>query len=128
MARQKRRDTTAEVEVRRELHARGLRFRVDTKVEPDLRTRGDIVWRGIRLVVFIDGCFWHSCPEHGTRPRANGAWWAAKLDANVARDRRTDAALQARGWTVLRFWEHEAATRVADLIVETRNVVDGMRQ
>jgi DNA mismatch endonuclease (patch repair protein) len=118
MSRQKRRDTKAELLVRRELHSRGVRFRVDVKLEDGLRTRGDIVWRGIKLVVFIDGCFWHGCPLHATRPAANAAWWAAKLDANIARDRRTDAALRERGWTVLRFWEHQPAAEVADEIVE----------
>lgn len=117
MSRQKRRDTKAELLVRRELHSRGVRFRVDVKLEDGLRTRGDIVWRGLNLVVFVDGCFWHGCPQHATRPSANAAWWAAKLDANIARDRRTDAALRARGWTVLRFWEHQSATEVADEIV-----------
>lgn len=117
MSRQKRRDTKAEILIRSELHARGVRFRVDVRPETDLRARGDIVWRGLRLVVFVDGCFWHGCPQHATRPTANAEWWAAKLDANVARDRRTDGELRGRGWTVLRFWEHESAESVADLIV-----------
>jgi DNA mismatch endonuclease (patch repair protein) len=65
------------------------------------------VWKGRRLVVFLDGCFWHACPSCGHLPRTNGRWWAAKLAANEARDRRTDAVLSAPGWRVLRFWEHE---------------------
>ncbi|AZG47183.1 very short patch repair endonuclease [Gordonia insulae] len=117
MSKQKRRDTEAELRVRRNLHARGIRFRVDVKPEPALRARGDIVWRGIRLIVFIDGCFWHGCPQHATRPRANAEWWAEKLDNNIRRDRRTDLALIDRGWTVLRFWEHEDSKGVADRIV-----------
>lgn len=122
MSKQKRRDTRAELLVRRELHSRGTRFRVDAKPEPDLRVRGDIVWRGLKLIVFIDGCFWHGCPDHATRPAANAEWWATKLDGNIARDRRTDAELRRRGWTVLRFWEHEEPSAVADQIVAVRDL------
>lgn len=82
-----------------------------------MRTRADIAWRGLGLAVFIDGCFWHGCPEHATRPAANADWWAQKLDANIARDRRTDAALAQRGWTVRRFWEHQPPDAVADEIM-----------
>ncbi|WP_211324960.1 very short patch repair endonuclease [Williamsia limnetica] len=107
MREQRRRDTAAEMRIRRLLHAVGIRYRVDVKLEPDMRTRGDIVWRGLLLVVFVDGCFWHGCPVHATRPKSNADWWAEKLDANVRRDRATDAELRSRGWTVLRFWEHD---------------------
>jgi DNA mismatch endonuclease (patch repair protein) len=113
MQRQRRRDTKPEVEVRRLLHAAGIRFRVNARLEPDLRVRGDIVWRGRKVVVFVDGCFWHGCPRHATQPKANADWWRDKLAANVARDRRTDAELAARGWRVLRYWEHEPPTEVA---------------
>ena len=116
MSRQKRKDTEAEMSVRRILHARGLRYRVDVRPVPELRARGDIVWSGLRLIVFIDGCFWHGCPDHATRPRANAEWWAEKLDNNIRRDRRTDSELRKRGWTVLRFWEHENPEDVADVI------------
>lgn len=122
MSKQKRRDTDAELRVRKLLHARGIRFRVDSRPEPDLRVRGDIVWRGRRLVVFIDGCFWHGCPQHATRPKANAEWWASKLDENVRRDRRADQELASRGWTVLRFWEHEDPEVVADAICEKLEV------
>ena len=113
MQQQRRRDTKPEIEVRRRLHAAGLRFRVDVKPEPDLRVRADIVWRGRRIAVFLDGCFWHGCPTHGTRPKTNADWWSAKLAANVARDRRTDEELTSRGWRVLRYWEHEPPADVA---------------
>jgi len=116
MAKQRRRDTQPELLVRQILHARGARYRVDAKPEPDLRCKADIVWRTLHLAVFIDGCFWHGCPDHGTRPSANAEWWAQKLDGNVRRDRNMDSTLAARGWTVLRFWEHEEATSVADMI------------
>lgn len=116
MSRQQRRDTEPELLVRRILHSRGVRYRVDTAPEPGLRCRADLVWRRLRLAVFVDGCFWHGCPEHATRPKANQAWWAQKLDANIARDRRIDAYLGNRGWTVMRFWEHEDPVAVADSI------------
>jgi DNA mismatch endonuclease (patch repair protein) len=117
MSRQRSKNTAPEVEVRRELHARGVRFRTDVKLERDLRTRADIAWRRLKLAIFIDGCFWHGCPDHATRPAANAEWWAVKLDGNIARDRRTDAILADRGWTVLRFWEHQASADVADATV-----------
>ena len=116
MSKQRRRDTAPELMVRRILFSRGVRYRVDARPEPDLRCKADIMWRGCRLVVFIDGCFWHGCPVHATRPKANEEWWARKLDGNVQRDRRIDAELTLRGWTVLRFWEHEDPSSVADAI------------
>ncbi|WP_084730347.1 very short patch repair endonuclease [Mycolicibacterium elephantis] len=118
MSRQRRTGTKPELLVRRILHARGIRYRVDTAPEPGLRCKADLVWRGLRLIVFVDGCFWHRCPIHATRPKANAAWWARKLEQNVQRDRRADADLAARGWTVLRFWEHEDPNEVADKICE----------
>lgn len=116
MSKQRRRDTQPEVRVRRILHARGIRFRIDVRPEPDLRCKADILWRSLRLAVFVDGCFWHGCPDHATRPKANAEWWAHKLDGNRLRDRRTDSELAARGWMVLRFWEHEDSVAVADAI------------
>ncbi|PIB73755.1 very short patch repair protein [Mycolicibacterium brumae] len=87
-----------------------------SNVLSQVRYRADIGWKGLRLAVFIDGCFWHGCPQHATRPKANQDWWARKLDGNVQRDRRTDQELATRGWTVLRFWEHEDPESVADAI------------
>lgn len=117
MQRQRRRDTELEMQLRRRLHAAGHRFRVDYRLEPSLRVRGDIVFTRKKVVVFVDGCFWHGCPEHATQPKNNAEWWQAKLAANVARDRRADRELAERGWRVLRVWEHEdldiAADRVA---------------
>lgn len=114
--RQGRRDTAPELAVRRRLHARGVRYRVDVRPCPQTRSRGDLVWKGRRLVVFLDGCFWHACPTCGHLPRANADWWAAKLAGNAARDRRTDSTLTGLGWRVLRFWEHEDPDLVADAI------------
>lgn len=116
MSRQQRRDTKPELSVRRILHGRGIRYRVDAAPEIGMRCKADLLWRGLRLAVFIDGCFWHGCPEHATRPKANEVWWAEKLDGNIQRDRRTDAELTSLGWRVLRFWEHEPAESVADVI------------
>ena len=114
--RQPRRDTAHELAVRRRLHARGVRYRIDVRPCRATRARGDLVWKGRRLVVFLDGCFWHGCPTCGHVPRTNRAWWVAKLSANGARDRRTDAILRSAGWRVLRFWEHEDPDLVVDTI------------
>jgi len=116
MKRQRRRDTAAELAVRQRLHAAGVRYRVDVRLEHDLRVRGDIVWAGLRVVAFIDGCYWHGCPLHTTSPKANARWWRAKLDDNIARDRWADTVLTSRGWRVLRFWEHEDPDRVVSKI------------
>lgn len=118
MRRFKSRDTRPELAVRRTLHARGLRFRVHAQVPGYSRRSIDIAFTRVRVAVFIDGCYWHSCPEHGKTPAANSEWWLAKLERNVARDRETDEALRAEGWTVLRFWEHEAPDEVASAIAE----------
>lgn len=107
MQAQKTSGTQVELDVRRRLHALGYRYRVNRRPLPDHRFRGDIVWSGRRLVVFLDGCFWHGCPTHGTTPKSNTEWWRAKIQTNQDRDRRSDQILRDRGWTVLRFWEHE---------------------
>jgi DNA mismatch endonuclease (patch repair protein) len=121
----RRRDTGPELAVRKIVHAAGLRYRVDYRVVPDLRARADLVFTRAKVAVFIDGCFWHACPAHGTKPKTNAAYWDAKLAGNVRRDRVTDAALQARGWLVLRFWEHEepgaAATAVIDAVMRAHH-------
>lgn len=115
---QRRRDTTPELALRRLLHARGLRYRVDTAPLPGVRRRADVVFTRVRVAVFVDGCFWHSCPTHATHPKANAAWWQAKLEATVARDRDTDTTLAAAGWTVVRVWEHEPPAQAADRVVQ----------
>jgi DNA mismatch endonuclease, patch repair protein len=109
----RRRDTEPERTLRSMLHRRGLRFRVDHKL-PGLRRRADIVFPRVRVAVFVDGCFWHGCPEHGTWPKANAAWWREKIEANQDRDEDTNRRLRELGWEVIRVWEHEdpaAATR-----------------
>ena len=94
----------------------GLRFRVDAKPLADSRRRADIVFRRARVAVFVDGCFWHGCPIHGTIPKANRDWWVEKLKANRARDETTDAALEEAGWLSVRVWEHEQAEEAAEAI------------
>ena len=111
-----RRDTTPELELRRELWRRGLRYRVDRPLDGKRRRRADLTFVGAKVVVFVDGCFWHGCPEHGTSPKANAEWWSEKLARNVARDADTDEYLTSLGWTVLRFWEHEDVRAAADQV------------
>jgi DNA mismatch endonuclease (patch repair protein) len=114
-----RRDTPCELALRRAAHRLGLRFRVDRPIVGS-RRRADLVFARARIAVFVDGCFWHGCPVHGTWPKANAAWWRDKIRANMQRDRDTDAELVAAGWRVLRFWEHEdaalAAAKIARII------------
>jgi DNA mismatch endonuclease (patch repair protein) len=116
MQRTGRRDTSCEMAVRSAVHRRGLRYRVDHPLPMLRRRRADMLFPRARVAVFVDGCFWHGCPEHASAPRSNGAWWRRKLEANVARDRDTDRVLSEAGWVVLRFWEHEepeaAAVRI----------------
>lgn len=113
------RDTKPEMLVRQELHRRGVRYRVGSRIElPGRRAvKPDLVWKGRRLAVFVDGCFWHVCPTHHKPPRTNLEYWTPKLARNVERDAEQTAALMLLGWTVLRFWEHQGAIEVADTIV-----------
>lgn len=113
MSRQRTRDTAPEIALRRELHRRGMRFFVDRAPLPGLRRRADLVFPRRRVAIYVDGCFWHRCPQHATDPRRNGEWWADKLAGNVARDRATDSALGEAGWRVIRIWEHEDAVEAA---------------
>lgn len=113
------RDTQPEMRLRSALHRRGMRYRIHRRVEPDVRASVDIAFPSAKVAVFVDGCFWHRCPEHATIPKANGDWWRAKLEGNVARDRRTDEALSSRGWTVIRVWEHEDVEQAAERIACT---------
>lgn len=108
MSLQARRDTRPELAMRSLLHASGCRFRVSYPVPELRRCTIDIAFPRKRVAVFVDGCFWHGCPEHGTRPKSNADRWAEKLSANKDRDRRVDTHLRDRGWLVLRVWEHEA--------------------
>ena len=117
MERTRRRDTGPEMEIRRRLHAIGLRYRVDVHPIPNLRTRADIVFRSKRVAVFVDGCFWHGCTRHGTWPKSNRDWWRQKIRANVDRDRRAERQLLEAGWQVVRIWEHDSPEAAVDRIL-----------
>lgn len=109
-----RRDTKPEIALRSTLHRQGLRFRKDLPIRlPERIVRPDIVFTRQRLAIFVDGCFWHRCPTHGTSPKANSDYWGPKLQRNVDRDHAVNEQLRAAGWTVLRAWEHEPPDEVA---------------
>ncbi|MGA5196213.1 very short patch repair endonuclease [Streptomyces exfoliatus] len=115
----KGRDTKPEQALRRAAHALGLRYHVSERPIPGIRRTADLVFTRARIAVFLDGCFWHVCPEHFTVSRTNPEYWAEKAEKNRARDRQTDRLLQEAGWAVLRVWEHEdphqAAARLREL-------------
>lgn len=125
MSRQRRRDTLPEMRIRRELHRLGYRYRVDAALPGMPRRRADLLFTRRRLAVFVDGCFWHGCPTHGTYPRNNGDWWRHKIETNIARDRETDRLLAEEGWQVVRVWEHEptaaAVYRILGFLVTRTN-------
>lgn len=106
-----------ETQLRSVLHRLGYRFRKNFSINAnELRVKADVVFTKKRLAIFVDGCFWHRCPIHGTDPRVNQGYWGPKLSSNVARDQRVDAALSSTGWTVIRIWEHEPAEEAAERI------------
>jgi DNA mismatch endonuclease (patch repair protein) len=103
--------------VRQQLHRLGLRYRVAIAPIPEIRRRADIVFTKVRVAIFIDGCFWHGCPEHGrTTFNHNADYWPNKIATNIARDEDTNSRLREAGWTVMRFWEHEEANAVVEAI------------
>jgi DNA mismatch endonuclease (patch repair protein) len=108
MAAVRRSNTTPELILRKALHAAGYRFRKDYPIRAGGRLiRPDVAFTRRRVAVFVDGCFWHGCPTHGQVPATNVAFWTAKLDANIKRDRLQDRLLKAEGWSIVRIWEHE---------------------
>lgn len=113
---QARAATSPETRLRQELHSRGLRFRVQYKVEGLARRRIDIAFTRWRVAVSVDGCFWHGCPDHCVIPKNNRDWWLWKFEVNRARDLDTDHRLDELGWTSLRVWEHEEPVRAADRV------------
>ena len=122
MRQMRRAGTGPETALRRELHRRGLRFRVNLATLPG---RPDLAFTRARLAVFIDGCFWHRCPQHGVLPKNNREWWLAKLNRNVERDGEKDTALTRLGWLPVHVWEHENVGAVADLVErEWRRLID----
>lgn len=117
MQRQGRKDTAPELAVRRAVHARGLRYFVHRRPLPDLRRTADLMFPTERVAVFVDGCFWHGCPDHGRREIRQNTWyWPEKIASNRRRDADTDEQLRARGWLSVRAWEHEEPDAVADAI------------
>jgi DNA mismatch endonuclease (patch repair protein) len=123
---QRSRDTGPELAIRRELHRRGLRYRVHAFPLPELRRRADLVFGPARVAVFVDGCFWHGCPEHGNHQVVANAWyWPGKIAGNRARDADTDQRLRDAGWEVIRVWEHEDPNDVSERI---RGIVAARRK
>ncbi|MBQ1096994.1 very short patch repair endonuclease [Streptomyces sp. b94] len=123
------RDTKPEKIIRRLVHAKGLRYRVAARPVPELRRTADLVFRPTKVAVFIDGCYWHGCPEHYVPPRTNSGYWSEKVLRNVERDRDTDRKLREAGWLVLRFWEHEpsdsCAQKITDIVAARRTARPG---
>ncbi|XVV07826.1 very short patch repair endonuclease [Actinosynnema sp. CA-248983] len=119
MSRQRSRDTGIEVALRRELHRLGLRYRVHQRPVRAVRREADVVFGPAKVAVFVDGCFWHGCPDHGTWPKRNSDFWRTKIETNQVRDANTDALLSEAGWLAVRVWEHEDPTTAAAKIHET---------
>jgi DNA mismatch endonuclease (patch repair protein) len=118
----RRRDTRPEMALRSALHRAGLRYRCDFRIDmPAGRVRPDIVFTRKRVAVFVDGCYWHRCPEHGSQPKTNPAYWSQKFERNVARDARNTAWLTDAGWIVVRVWEHEG---IAAAVAKVREALD----
>lgn len=115
MRRQRRADTKPERRLRSALHRRGVRFRINVGA---LSGRPDIVLVRARVAIFVDGCFWHGCPTHHVKPKANASFWARKVRENFARDRAVDQLLEHEGWLVRRVWEHEDPEAVADELTQ----------
>ena len=125
LARQRRTGTAPEMALRRAVHRMGLRYAVDAPLPlPGTRRRADLLFVGPKIAVFVDGCYWHGCPTHGSRPKSNADWWADKLASNARRDADTDRRLSDAGWLALRFWEHTdpgaAAVAVHDAVSARR--------
>jgi len=112
--------TRPEVALRSALFRMGLRFRVVSRPFSGVRMTADVLFPRLRVAIFVDGCFWHGCPDHLVHARTNAVYWDMKISSNRARDRATDRMLQDRGWTSVRVWEHEdtnvAALRIASLV------------
>lgn len=112
----KPRDTAPEKALRSELHKRGLRYRVDVRPIEKLNRRADIVFRSAKVAIFVDGCFWHGCPIHGTQAKANAEFWKNKIKRNQERDAETNQLLKKAGWKVVRVWEHENLEKASEKI------------
>lgn len=112
----RKRDTRPELAIRRAAHRLGLRYRVAARPLPHLNCTADLVFPRALVAVFVDGCYWHGCPEHYRLPRTNPSYWGPKIARNQERDSRVTAELSSEGWAVLRFWEHDPADAAATTI------------
>jgi DNA mismatch endonuclease, patch repair protein len=116
----KGRDTKPELALRSAVHALGMRYRVGVRPVPGVRRTADLVFTRAKVAVFLDGCFWHGCPEHHRPAKHNSEFWERKIKGNITRDADTDAHLREAGWLVIRVWEHEdvsaAARKVQDVV------------
>lgn len=119
----RKRDTRLEIPLRRILYARGLRYRVAARSLAHRPWTADLVFRGARLAVFVDGCYWHGCAERYASPRTNQGYWSVKIEPNLAWDRHVDTALLAPGWTALHIWEREPAGSAVDRVVATLQIL-----
>lgn len=119
MARVRQKGTNAEVALRRELYRIGLRYRVNYEVLKKPRRVADVAFPGLEIAVFVDGCFWHGCPDHASWPKQNAEFWRQKIEANRLRDLDTNERLRSKGWTILRFWEHESPIKAAESVAQT---------
>jgi DNA mismatch endonuclease (patch repair protein) len=124
MACVRQKGTRAEIDLRSALHARGLRYRLHVPLLKKPRRIADIVFSRAKVAVFVDGCFWHGCPEHASWPKSNADFWREKIETNRSRDADTDQRLHALGWETVRIWEHEDASQAASRIAE---LVDARR-
>jgi DNA mismatch endonuclease, patch repair protein len=119
MSAQARRNTECEMQLRSVLHRSGLRFFIHRRPVAAIRREADLVFPRSKVAVFVDGCFWHGCPKHGTWPKSNAAWWRAKIEGNRERDADTDRRLKEAGWRSIRIWEHEDSNKAAARIRKT---------
>jgi DNA mismatch endonuclease (patch repair protein) len=117
MRRNRPRDTSPELRLRRLLHSRGLRYRVSARPLPPLPRTADILFTKAKVAVFIDGCYWHGCEEHYRPSTRNSQFWREKIEGNKRRDHDTNRRLADAGWTVIRRWEHDDAEVVADEVI-----------
>jgi DNA mismatch endonuclease, patch repair protein len=123
----KPRDTAPEKALRSLLHSKGLRFRLDQRPIKELNRKADIVFQSVKVAVFVDGCFWHGCPIHGTWAKANAEFWKIKIEQNQARDIDTDKKLKEAGWRVVRVWEHEDPDRASQKIYHLIALIRGKK-
>lgn len=128
MAKVRQKETGAEVALRQEMYRIGLRYRVDYEVLRKPRRVADVAFPGRKIAVFVDGCFWHGCPEHATWPKQNAEFWREKIEANQRRDADTNERLRSLGWTVLRFWSHESPNEASRTIAHMVAKVDTERR